>query len=160
MVPCRCMLTRMNVYWRQVQRWVSNCFRSTPITILSAEACIPPLQAIIPHKRRLAALRIVCAPPTINPTAGRLCPSFPSLLSYCAPDSHRSLCIRLPLNVMPLSCNTNRPPSKVGFHLPLDELAKLPCPILGSLSFAPLANATLLPTQASLPPHDTMTNAY
>jgi len=34
MVPCRCMLTRMNIYSRQVQRWVSNCFRSTPITIL------------------------------------------------------------------------------------------------------------------------------
>jgi len=33
-------------------------------------------------------------------------------------------------------------------------------PILGSLSFAPLANATLLPEQAALPPHDTMANAY
>jgi len=154
------MLTKMDVYWHQVQSWVSNCFRSTPIPILAAEACIPPLQAIIPHKRRMAALRLVCAAPTINPAAGRLCPSFPSLLKYRAPDSHRALCTRLPPNVMPLSWKTNRPPSKVRSHLPVDELANLARPILGSLSFAPLANATLLPEQASLPPHDTMTNAY
>jgi len=61
---------------------------------------------------------------------------------------------------MPLSWKTNRPPSKVRSHLPVDELANLEHPILGSLSSAPLANATLLPEQASLPPHDTMTNAY
>jgi len=160
MVPSRGMLTKMDVYWHQVQSWVSNCFRSTPIPILAAEACIPPLQAIIPHKRRMAALRLVCAAPTINPAAGRLCPSFPSLLKYRAPDSHRALCTRLPPNVMPLSWKTNRPPSKVRSHLPVDELTNLARPILGSLSFAPLANATLFPEQASLPPHDTMTNAY
>jgi len=61
---------------------------------------------------------------------------------------------------MPLSWKTNRPPSKVRFPLPLDELANLAHPILGSLWFAPLANPTLLPEQASLPPHDTMTNTY
>jgi len=108
----------------------------------------------------MAALRLVCAAPTINPAAGRLCPSFPSLLKYRAPDSHRALCTRLPPNVMPLSWKTNRPPSKVRSHLPVDELANLARPILGSLSFAPIANATLLPEQASLPSHDTMTNAY
>jgi len=61
---------------------------------------------------------------------------------------------------MPLSWKTNRPPSKVRSHLPVDELANLALPILGSLSFAPLANAALFPEQATLPPHDTMMNAY
>ena len=50
MVRSRGMLTKMDVYWRQVQRWVSNCFRSTPIPVLAAEASIPPLLAIVPHK--------------------------------------------------------------------------------------------------------------
>ena len=160
MVPSRGVLAKIDVYWHQVQGWVSNSFRSTPIHILSAEARIPPIQAIIPHKSRMAALRLVCAAPTINPAAGQLCPSFPSLLRYRALDSYRALCTRLPPNVMPLSWKTNRPPSKVRSHLPVDELANLARPILGSLTFAPLANATLLPEQASLAPHDTMRNAY
>jgi len=42
MVPSRRMISRMDVYWRQVQHWVSNCIRSIPIPILAAEACIPP----------------------------------------------------------------------------------------------------------------------
>jgi len=144
------MLTKMDVYWRQVQRWVSNCFRSTPIPILAAESCIPPLSAIVPHKRRMAALRLVCAAPTVNPAAGRLCPTFPSLLKYKAPDSHIGLGTRLPPNVMPLSWKTNRPHSKVRSHLPVDELANLGRPILGNLSFAPLVRADLLPEARSL----------
>jgi len=160
MVPSRGMLTKMDLYWRQVQRWVSNSFRSTPIPILAAQACIPPLQAIIPYKRRMAALRLVCAAPTINPTVGRLCPTFPFLLMYRVPDSHSALCTRLSPNVMPLSWKTNRPPSKVRSYLPVDELANLAHPILGSFSFSPVTNATLLPEQAGLPPPDTMSNAY
>jgi len=149
----------MDVYWRQVQLWVSNCFRSTPIPILAAESCIPPRSAIVPHKRRMAALGLVCAAPTVNPAAGRLCPTFPSLLKYRAPDFHRGLCTRLPPNVMPLSWKTNRPHLKIRSHLPVEELANLARPILGTLSFAPLARAHLLPEAPSLPPHDTMTNA-
>jgi len=159
-VPSRGMLTKMDVYWCQVQRWVSNCFRSTQIPLLAAEACIPPLSAIIPHKRHMAALRLVCAAPMVNPAASRLCPTFPSLLMYRAPDSYRGLCTRLPPNVMPLSWKTSRPHSKVRSHLPVDELANLARPILGALSFAPRAKAEHLPEAPSLPPHDTITNPY
>ena len=28
------LLSKMDVHWRQVQRWVTNCFRSTPLPIL------------------------------------------------------------------------------------------------------------------------------
>jgi len=76
MVPSRGMLTKMDVYWHQVQRWVSNCFRSTPIPILAAESCIPPLSAIVPHKRRMAALRLVCAAPS-QPCSWPTLPNFP-----------------------------------------------------------------------------------
>ena len=113
MVPRRGMLTKMDIYWRQVQRWVSNCYRSTTILILAAEACIPPLLAIVPHKRPMASLKLICAAPTVNPAAGRLCPTFPSLLKYRAPDWHRGLCTRLAPNVMTLLWKTNRPHSKV-----------------------------------------------
>ena len=61
---------------------------------------------------------------------------------------------------MPLSLKTNRPPSKARSHLPVTELANLARPILRTLSFAPLANAALLPEQAALLVHDTMANAY
>jgi len=60
---------------------------------------------------------------------------------------------------MPLCWKTNRPSSKARSQLPVDKLANLARPILGSHFCAPLANATLLPEEASLPPHDTMTNA-
>ena len=125
MVPSRGMLTQMDVYWRQLERWVSNCFISTPIPVLAAEAFIPPLLALVPHKRRIAVLRLICAPRTVNPAAGRLCPTFPSLLWYRAPDSHSGLGTRLPPNVMPLLWKNNSPDSKVRSHLPVDELANL-----------------------------------
>ena len=160
MVPRRGMLTKMDIYWRQVQRWVSNCFRSTPIPVLAPEACIPPLLAIVQHKRHMAGLRLICATPTVNPAAGRPCPTLPSLLKYRAPDLHRGLCTRLHPNVMPLSWKTNRPHSKVRSHLPVDKLANLARPLLGTLSFAPLARADLFPEAPSLPPYDTMTNTY
>jgi len=158
MVPSRGMLTKMDVYGRQVQRWVSNCFRSTPIPVLAAEAGIPPVLAIVPHKRRMAALSLICAAPTVNPAACRLCPTFPSLLKYRAPDSYRALCTRLPPNVIPLSWKTNCPHLNVKSHLPVDELPNLARPILGTRSFAPLARADLLLEAPSLPLHNTMTN--
>jgi len=110
----------------------------------------------------MAALRLICAAPTVNPAAGGLCSTLPSLLKYRATNSHRGLCTRLPPNVMPLSWKTNRPQSRVRSHLPVpvDELANLVRPILETLSFAPLARADCLAEAPSLPPHNTMTNAY
>jgi len=108
----------------------------------------------------MAPLRMICAALTVNPAASRLSPTFPSLLKYRAPDSHRSLCTHRPVNVVRLSLKANRPPSKVRSHVPVDELANLAHPILGTLSFAPLAKADLLPEAASLPLHDTMTTLY
>jgi len=88
MVPSRGMLTKMDVYWHQVQRCVSNCFRSPLVPILSAEACIPPIQAIIADKRHVPALRLLCVARMINLAAGHLCPTFLSLLKHRPPDSH------------------------------------------------------------------------
>jgi len=97
MVPTRGMVTKMDVYRRQVQLWVSNCFRSTPIPILSAEACIPPLQAIISHKRYMTALRLVCAGPTINPAAGVSARPYPPYRSTGPRPHTRHYALAFPL---------------------------------------------------------------
>jgi len=66
MTPTKGLYKKIDVNWHQVQRWVSNCFRSTPISILATESCLPLLQASVPQKERMAALWLVCAPPSIN----------------------------------------------------------------------------------------------
>ena len=158
LVPSKGMYSKMEVFWRQVLRWLSNCFRSTPIPILAAEASLPPITAIVPLKRTMTALRLACASPTQNPAAARLSPDFPSLLAYWAPDLYRSLCTgtRLPLNIMPLSWRTQHPPSKARSHLPVDQLTNTASPVLGFLSRAPLANRHLLTDSSRLPSTDVM----
>jgi len=61
---------------------------------------------------------------------------------------------------MLLSWKTNLPPWKVRSHLPHDSLTNPARPILRSLTFAALVNASLLPESGVHPPHDTMRNAY
>jgi len=79
--------TRRDTFWRKVQGWTTNCFLATPTGILSVESCLPPISLLITHRQRLAALRVVCSPPCVNPATARLHPSFPSLSAYRAPDS-------------------------------------------------------------------------
>jgi len=92
----------------------------------------------------MAALRVVCAASAINPAVGRLCPTFLFLLKHRALDAHSELCTCLSPYVMPLSWKTNRPHSKVRSDFTVDKPANLAPTILGSLSFAHQANATLL----------------
>ena len=70
--PLLKMQDRLDTFWRRVQRWVTNCFYSTPIPILAIESCLPPLFLLIEHRQRVAALRAASSPPEINPVAGRL----------------------------------------------------------------------------------------
>ena len=159
-VPSKGLLSKMDVHWRQVQRWVTNCFRTTPLPILSAESCLPPLHVLFSHKRRMAALRLVCSPPSNNPASARLCRTFPTLLRTRASDSYRSLSTRLPPNVMPLNWKTPRPTSRVKSHVPVDSLAHLTHPLLEGLTFAPMINSLLLLDLPPLPDDATMSAAY
>ena len=158
--PTKGLLDKMEVHWPQVQRLVTNCFRSTPLPILSVESCLPPLSVLLPHKRRMAALRLVSSPTSINPASARLYRSFPVLLKARALDSHRSLCTCLAPNVMPLNWRTPLRSPPVRTHLPMDTLAHLTIPLLKVLSYAPLINSTILPNLPSLPSDEVMTNAY
>ena len=47
-VPTKGVLSKMDVHWRQVQRSVTNCFRTTPLPILSAESCLPSPRHLLP----------------------------------------------------------------------------------------------------------------
>ena len=158
--PTKGLLGKMDVHWRQVQRWVTNCFRSTPIPILAAELCLPPLCVLLTHKRRMAALRLISSPPTINPASARLSRTFPSLLEARARDSHRALCTRLLSNVMPLHWKTPLPSPPVRTNLPVDALAHLTLPLLDGLSYAPLIGSTLLSDLPSLSSDTIMVGAY
>ena len=88
--------TRLDTFWRKVQRWTTNCFSATPTGILSVDSCLPPVSLLVTHRQRLAALRVVCSPPKMNPATARLHPSFPSLSGYRAPDSSRALTLGVP----------------------------------------------------------------
>ena len=63
LTPNSSALRGMDSFWHRVQRWTTNNFFSTPTSILSREACLPPVVSYCRYRRRLAALRVACAPP-------------------------------------------------------------------------------------------------
>jgi len=81
----------MNSFWHRVPRWTTKDFYSTLTSILSREACLPPIVSYCKYRRRQAALRVTCALFTTNPAAARLPASFPSLSAFRAQDSSRHL---------------------------------------------------------------------
>ena len=158
--PTKGLLDKREVHWCQVQRWVTSCFQSIPLPILAAESCLPPLSVLLPHKRRIDALRLISSPTSITGASARLCRSFPALRKARAPDSHWALCTRLAPNVIPLNWKTPLGSPPVRTHLPVDPLAHLTIPPLKDLSYAPLINSSLLPNLPSLPRDEVMTNPY
>src|SRR5437879_9879748 len=147
--PNSTMQDKMTVFWNKVMRWITNCFSSTPVPILACEACLPPLFSLLPHRRRMAALRLACTPSEINPAASRLPPSFPSTSSHRAPDSNRYLTVGLKGNNIPLRWNPARPKLAVHSTLPIDGIVHLLTPLSHGTSFFPMINLPLLPA----PPH-------
>ena len=103
LVPNHRTTQSMNSFWDRVCRWVTNNFYSTPTSILTGEACLPPIDVYCRHRRRLAVLRIACAPPTHNPAAARLPSSFSSLSSFRGLDSTRHLTKALSSYYLPLN---------------------------------------------------------
>jgi len=159
-VPSKGLLSKMEVNWRKVQHWVKNYFVATPIPILSAEASLPPLAVLLPHKRGMATFRLGWSPRQINPASARLCRAFPSLLIFRAPDSHRSVCTRLDPNIMPLNWKTPRPSPPTRTHLPVDAMAHLTLSLIRGRSFAPLINSSVVLDLAPLRPDNVMKATY
>lgn len=149
--PNTAMLKKLNVFWNRVLRWVTNCFYSTPTSILPCEACIPPLLALLLQKRRMAALRMACCSPTINPASARLPPSFPNHSSLRAQDSLRPMLAGLRGSYIPLPWDQARKKTITRTHLPIDALCHLLSPLLPDVPAFPLAQGHLLPA-GDLPP--------
>ena len=126
-------LRAMDSFWHRVCRWVTNCFYSTPTSILTREACLPPIAAYCGYRRKLAALRIACAPPTQNPAPARLPPTFPSLSAFRAQDSSRHITKGLSSIYLPLDWRTPTPTPSIRKHLPIDAMAHLVIPLTENL---------------------------
>jgi len=150
---------RLNTFWHKVQRWATNCFSSTPISILAIESCLPPIPLLVSQRQRLAALRTVCSPPSVNPVTACLHPSFPSLSSYRAPDGSRAHTKGLSSVYLPLSWKTPDPSLPLRNHLSIDTVAHRTIAFTGSLSRVPMINAHLVPeVSPHLPPQSLMSS--
>jgi len=154
------MTTRLDTFWRKVQRWTTNCFSATPTGILSVEWCLPPVSLLITHRQRLAALRVVCSPPSVNPATARLHPSFPSLLAHWAPESSRALTRGLSSVYLPRHWKSPRPVPRMRNHLPVDTVAHRTIPFTLGLSRMPMINSHLVCPTLTLPPQSLMNNTY
>jgi len=152
--------TRLDTFWRKVQRWTTNCFSATPTGILSVESCLPPVSLLVTHRQRLAALRVVCSPPRVNPATARLHPSFPSLSGYRAPDSSRALTRGLSSVYLPQHWKTPRPVPPIRNHLPVDAVAHRTIPFTLGLSKMPMINSHVGCAATSLPLQSLMDNTY
>ena len=160
LVPYHRTTQSMNSFWHRVCRWVTNSFHSTPTSILTREACLLPIDAYCRHQRRLAALRIACAPPTHNPAPTRLPSSFPSLSSFRALDSTRHLARGLSSYYLPLNWRTPVPSPPMHKHLPIDALAHLTIPLSEGLSRFPLVLKIPRPPGENIPPPLLMARTY
>jgi len=154
-------IMRLNTLWYKVQGWATNCFSSTPISILAIESCLPPIPLLVSQRQTLAALRTVCSPPGINPATARLHSSFPSLSSYRTPDNSRAHTKGLLSVYHPLSGKTPRPSPPLRNHLPIDAVAHRTIAFTSGLSKMPMINAHLGPeVSALLHPQSQMMSTY
>jgi len=152
--------TRLNTFWRKVQRWTTNCFSAMPTRILSVESCLPPISLLITHRQRLAALRIVSSPPSVNPATARLHPSFPSLSVHRAPDSSRAITRGLSSGYLPLHWRTPRPTPPIRNHVPVDAVAHRTIRFTLGVSRMPMINSHLVCPTPILPSQSLMDNTY
>ena len=109
LVPNSAILSKMTVLWNRVLRWVTNCFLSTPVSVLPCKACLPPLDLLLPHKRKMGAFRKAYSSCLINLVAARLPPTFTSHFDTTARDSLRHLLRGLRQNYIPLPWDQHRP---------------------------------------------------
>ena len=153
-------LDAMNSFWHRTCRWVTNWFYSTPTTIPTREACFPPIVAYCRYRRRLAALRITCAPPTQNPAAARLPSSFSFLSVFWAQDSSRHFTKGLSSVYLPLDWRSTVPTPPIWKHIPRDAMAHLIIPLLEGLSRLPLVLHAPPPPGMHIPPPQLMLKTY
>jgi len=112
----------------------------------------PACSLLITHRQRLAVLRVVCSPPSVNPATARLHPSFPSHSVHRSPDSSRAITRGLSSVYLPLDWTTPLPIRPMRNHLPVDGVAHRTIPFTVGVSRMPMINSHLVSLTPSLPP--------
>jgi len=155
--PSMRMQDKLDVFWHRVQRGVTNCSSSTPVPILAIVSCLPPLVLLIEHRQCMAALRMVCSPPEINPAWARLHKSVPNRSSFHSLLCHHSLLVKLNPALHLLMWST--PQMNIRKHLPIDEITHRTLPLLKDRPFFLLLNPQLVSTMA-VTPADPSSDSY
>ena len=154
-VPNRAMTQKLDVFWHRVQRWVTNCFSSTPINILAVEAALPPIDLLLAHRRRLAAVTLACTPSPICTAAARLPPAFPAPYPFRTRATLRPAKWRKPLTgPLPWNALTK---TWIRTRLPLDDLAHLTLRFALSAGAFPARLPHLVPSDFDHPAPPTVT---
>jgi len=151
---------RLHIFWHKLQRWTTNCFSATPTGILAVEFCLPPVPLLISLWQRIAAIRIICSPPEVNPPTAPLHPSFPSLSNHRAQHSFRALTRGLTSVYHPLHWKTPRPVPPMRNHLPIDAVAHRTILFTHALSWMPMINSPLVSPALAVPPQSLIDNTY
>jgi len=141
-VPDSATLKKLNAFWHVVLRWTTNCFYTTTLGTLYWEASLPPISSICKHRRRSAAIRLVCAPSEFNPTTAGIHESGPGWDQGRSADDHRFLlrgsskAVHL-TSWLGLAVNSPK-------HLPLDSLCHEVSDLIEEIPILPLASTDLV----------------
>ena len=85
--PSITMRNKMETFMNRVRRWITNCFYSTNINVLSSEVCLMPADLYLKQIRDMGTVRWATALPTNNIATAMFPPSFPLLDSYRLPTT-------------------------------------------------------------------------
>jgi len=88
-VPDAATLKKLNSFWHGVLRLTTNCFYTTALGALYREAWLPPISSICKHRRRSAALRLVCGPSEFNHATAAIPEFVPTWDHGRSADDHR-----------------------------------------------------------------------
>ena len=122
--------------------WTTNCFYTTTLGALYREASLPPCSSICKHRRRSAAIRLVCAPSEFIPATARIPESVPTWDQRRSADDHRFHLRGSPKAVHLASWLG--PAVNSAKHLPLDSLCHEVSDLIEEIPILPLASTVLV----------------
>jgi len=141
-VPDTATLRKFDSFWHVVLRLTTNCFYTTALGALYREASLPPISSICKHRRRSAAICLVCAPSEFNPATARIPESVPTWGQGRSADDHRFLLVGSSKAVHLTSWLG--PAVNSAKHLPLDSLCHEVSDLIEEIPILPLASADLV----------------
>jgi len=152
-IPDAGTLKKLDSFRHGVLRWTTNCFYNTTCGALYREASLPPISSICKHRRRSAALGLVCAPSKFNPATARIPGSVPTWDQGRSADNHRFL-----LQGSSKAINLTswlRPVVNSAKHLPLDSMCHEVSDLFAQIPILPLASFDLVSLPLSRDPSTT-----